>query len=94
MHISAVNFAMGSIMELTADQYKAIEGGQAVAVKLQETDCVVLRKDVYDRISGLLIANHGAADDELIRLGWESGKSIGWDTPEMAQYDHYDDYSK
>jgi hypothetical protein len=33
-----------------------------------------------------------ANDEGLARLGWESGKSIGWDTPEMAQYDHYDDY--
>jgi hypothetical protein len=30
-------------------------------------------------------------DEEAARLGRKSGGSIEWDTPEMAEYDHYDE---
>ena len=81
-------------MDLTADQYQAVENGEAVAVKLRETDCVVLRKDVYDRIATLLNANQFTTDEERARLGWEAGVSIGWNNPEMTQYDDYDAHRK
>lgn len=81
-------------MDLSADQCKAIEAGQAVAVKFHETDCVVVRKDIFERIASQLQAGDEANDEELARLGWESGESIGWNSPEMSQYDHYDDYRK
>jgi hypothetical protein len=31
-------------------------------------------------------------DEEHMRIGWESGKSIGWEEPEMAEYDSYDEH--
>ena len=36
-------------MNLTAEQERAIRGGQAVPVTVAGTDCVLVRKDVYDR---------------------------------------------
>jgi hypothetical protein len=36
-------------MELTAEQERAIQNGQAVAVTVGGAACVVLRKDVYER---------------------------------------------
>ena len=37
------------LMELTAEQERAIQNGQAVAVTVGSAECVVLRKDVYER---------------------------------------------
>ena len=36
-------------MKLTAEQERAIQNGQAVAVTVAGAACVVLRKDVYER---------------------------------------------
>jgi hypothetical protein len=36
-------------MELTAEQERAIQNGQTVAVTIGTAECVVLRKDVYER---------------------------------------------
>ena len=36
-------------MELTAEQERAIQNGQAVAVTVGSAECIVLRKDVYER---------------------------------------------
>lgn len=37
-------------MELTTQQLEAIDAGEAVAVFVDETHCVILRQDVYERI--------------------------------------------
>ena len=36
-------------MKLTAEQERAIQNGQAVAVTVGSAACVVLRKDIYER---------------------------------------------
>lgn len=36
-------------MILTQTQMKAIQDGQAVVLKIEDQECVVLRKDVYDQ---------------------------------------------
>ncbi len=41
-------------MILSADQLKALQSGSPVPVKLDGTDCVVLRKDLYDKVKGLI----------------------------------------
>jgi hypothetical protein len=38
------------LMDLTADQERAIQNGQAVAVTVGSAECVLLRKDVYERV--------------------------------------------
>ena len=37
------------IMKLTAEQERAIQNGQVVAVTVGSAACVVLRKDIYER---------------------------------------------
>lgn len=81
-------------MNLTNEQRLAIERGEAVAVTVDGTDAIVLRKDVYERVVGQVLGDSGWTDEESVRLGWEAGASIGWDTPEMAQYDDYDAHRK
>jgi hypothetical protein len=36
-------------MKLTAEQERAVQGGQAVQVSIGGAECVLLRKDVYER---------------------------------------------
>lgn len=40
-------------MELTADQEQSVQSGRAVRVIVGGTDCVLLRKDVYDTSDGI-----------------------------------------
>ena len=77
-------------MDLTHEQVQAIKEGVPVPVIPPEVGerCVLLREDVYSRISRVLAPD--VSDEELARLGWEAGKSIGWDTPEMDEYNDYD----
>lgn len=37
-------------MTLTTEQRQAIENGETVPVTVGETECVIVRKDVYDQI--------------------------------------------
>jgi hypothetical protein len=41
-------------MDLTIDQIDAVQAGQPVTVTIRETECVVVRKDVYERVQNLL----------------------------------------
>ena len=40
-------------MELSAEQQRAIQNGQAVQVNVAGANCILLRKDVYDRDEAL-----------------------------------------
>jgi hypothetical protein len=52
-------------MELTAEQQQAVDRGEEVSIFIKQTECVVIRKDVYDRIKGLVY------DDSL----WAEGET-------------------
>jgi hypothetical protein len=54
-----------------------------------QTEYVVLRADVYERVKPLLEPDDLSRDEKL-RLLAESGLRAGWDSPEMDDYDHYD----
>jgi hypothetical protein len=77
-------------MSLTNEQIQAIREGEPVPLVPPEVgqECVLVRRDVYERL--VRYDDLPPSDEELARLGWEAGKSIGWDTPEMAEYDNYD----
>jgi hypothetical protein len=78
-------------MDLTNEQIRAIKEGEPVPVVLPGgEECVVVRKDVFQRITHGAYDDSQPTDEELTRLAWESGTSIGWDTPEMAEYDQYE----
>jgi hypothetical protein len=44
-------------MILTADQLKALDQGEPIPVRIEDKDCVVVHKEVFDRLKGLLYDN-------------------------------------
>lgn len=72
-------------MDLAPKQLDAVRDGHAVRIHLPELgpECVLALGDIYDRVQRVI------GDDE-VALGWEAGRKIGWDSPEMAEYDDYD----
>jgi hypothetical protein len=58
-------------MDLTAEQERAIHEGQAVAVTVGSAECVVLRKDVYER-------------GEQVDYGPWTGEEMDWLASETA----------
>jgi hypothetical protein len=72
------------MMELSAEQIRAVENGEAVPITVEDTACVLLRADIYERVKAMLeIAEAYPLIDETFREGWEA--------PGMADYDHYDE---
>jgi len=70
-------------MELSTDQVRVLENGEAVPVTINHTRCIILRTDVYDRVQALLDMEAGCPlIDETFREGWKA--------PGMANYDRYD----
>jgi hypothetical protein len=78
-------------MNLTAGQKSAVRSGEAVRIRDEELDCVVLRADVYDRLKHLLYDDADWTDEELRRMLANSAEANGWNEPEMAAYDNYDE---
>ena len=71
-------------MELSTDQIRALENGEAVSVTINHTRCVILRTDIYERVQALLdIEDAYPLIDETFREGWE--------VPGMGDYDRYDE---
>ena len=71
-------------MELSAEQIRAVENGEAVSVIVQHTQCILIRADIYKRVQAMLeIAEAYPLIDETFREGWEA--------PGMADYDRYDE---
>jgi hypothetical protein len=69
-------------MELSTEQIRALENGEAVPITIEHTRCVLLRTDIYERVQALLdIEATYSLIDETFREGWEA--------PGMADYDRY-----
>ena len=77
-------------MNLTTRQKSAVRNGEAVRVRHEGLDCVVLRADVYDRLKHLLYDDGDWTDEELRRRLATSAEANGWNEPEMDAYDQYD----
>lgn len=72
-------------MNLTTEQQQAIESGQAVPVNFGETHCVVIRKDVYERVASLL-------GDFEPQMGYEAFREAAgeeWNDPALDVYEQY-----
>ena len=80
-------------MHLTQEQFEQAKSGQAVEIAENGDEFVLIRKDVYDRVKTILYDDGEVSDAEAAHLAWEAGKAIGWETPEMAEYDEYDKIS-
>jgi hypothetical protein len=75
------------MMELSAEQVRAIADGEAVPVMVEHTPCVLLRADIYERVKAMReIVDAYPLVDETFREGWEA--------PGMADYDRYDELTR
>ena len=82
-------------MNLTSEQVRAVRDGDTVLLVPPEIgeECVLIRRDTFVRLMRLTYDDTPVSDEENATLGRESGKSLGWDTPEMTEYDHYDEHT-
>jgi hypothetical protein len=55
-------------MTLTPDQAKLLESGSAVALTIDHTPCVLVRKGVFDKLSALEYDDSDWTADELSML--------------------------
>ena len=84
------------MIELTQDHRRAIAAAESPVILDPETkqSYVLVRKEIIDRIEGLLYDDSEWPSDEQLRLLAESGTRAGWDAPEMDVYDNYDENRK
>lgn len=52
-------------MTFTPEQTRAIQNGQAVSVTVDQTECVVVRKDVFQKIRQLAYDDSEWSDEEM-----------------------------
>ena len=81
------------MIELTEEQRQQLESGRAVDVSDPETSqhYVILKKDAFERVRGLLFDDSDWTEDELRLMLARSSKDNGWDEPRMDEYDRYDE---
>jgi hypothetical protein len=77
-------------MLITQEQLDQAKDGQPVKISGDGLKFVLIREDVYDRVRRVLYDDSELSDVEAAELAWEAGRSIGWESPEMAEYDDYD----
>ena len=81
-------------MHLTSDETHAIENGQVVPVAVNSTDCVIMRKDIFERVKYLIYDDSELSHEEMQHLLARLGSLAGWDDPQMDVYDNYDEERK
>jgi hypothetical protein len=80
------------MIELTHEQQEQLGAGRAVDVTDAQTGraYVVLSKDVYERIKGLLYDDSDWTHEEMLAHLAHNADAI-WDGPGMDAYDRYDE---
>jgi hypothetical protein len=73
-------------MNLTSEQQQAIDRGEAVTFTVDGRECVLVRKDVYERVREIIPDDIPSIDEQLYMLR-QIGEMAGWDDPEMDVYD-------
>jgi hypothetical protein len=81
------------MIELTNEQRKQLETGQAVDVIDSETarPYVMLRKDVFERVMNLLYDDSEWTEEQVRALLARAAKGNGWDEPGIDAHDRYDE---
>jgi hypothetical protein len=72
-------------MTLTAEQMRAAAGGENVRFYSNGVEFVIVRSDVFDKVSPLRETEH----NELRLMLARSSEGNGWDEPGMEAYDFY-----
>jgi hypothetical protein len=80
-----------TMIELTEEQRQELSEAEPTAIdpKTKQT-YVLVRKNVYDRIKGLLYDDGQWTDDELRIVLARSAEANGRNEPKMDDYDQYD----
>jgi hypothetical protein len=76
-------------MQLTADQKQALERGEAVSLILENTPCVVIRRDIYERIRPLV---DGGQEIDVTALYPLVNQALREDDAHDPWLDSYQDY--
>jgi hypothetical protein len=81
------------MLDLTEEQCQRLERGEPIEVTEPQTarPCVLLRKDVYERVRHLLCDDADWTYDDLRQQLARSATANGWDEPCMDAYDRYDE---
>lgn len=64
-------------MNLTTDQLKALVSDEAVPVVIDDTECVVIRRDVYERTQMLMYDDSPLTPEEQEAAFLDAGKLAG-----------------
>jgi len=79
------------MIELTVEQRQELIASEPIAIDPSTKNTYVLvRKNVYDRMKGLLYDSDEWTDDELRLLLARSAAANGWNEPAMDDYDDYE----
>jgi hypothetical protein len=56
------------MLDLTAQERKALESGQPVPCTLEETECVVVRRDVFERLQQIAYDDSEWTPEEMMAM--------------------------
>ena len=70
-------------MNVSEEQLHAIEQGKAVSIRVGKTDCVVVRRDVYQKIQQVAYDDSDWSDEEMEALAVEMFDAL--DNPQEIQ---------
>lgn len=73
-------------MQLTKEQQEAVEKGESITLDVDGTECVLIRKDVFERVKAVVPEDLPSLDEQR-RLLRRTGEMAGWDDPDMDVYD-------
>lgn len=74
------------MIELTEQQKQAVSNGEAIRVRENGQEYILLRADVFDRLVEDEYDDTPWTAEERHTLAWEAGKQAGWE--DMDDYDH------
>ncbi len=77
-------------MDISSEQVRAIDHGDAVPINVEGRSCVVLRQDVYDRVKRVVDFDESDISAEETYLA----VLAAWDQDEDPGLDAYQDYKR
>lgn len=72
-------------MELTRAQLEAVRSGASVRLREGDTDVVVMRADLFERLRRSGYDDGSWTDEEMDLLAAEDADALGWDGMEAYQ---------
>jgi hypothetical protein len=75
-------------VNLTHEQLESVKNGEPLRFTLNDTDYVVIRADLYERVKSVF-DDSPLTKGERLQLLQEFGKRAGWKDPEMDVYEAY-----